>query len=99
MKENITTTVTVSGKSDTKQKAFAAALSSVQGALLRESKKVFLRIEPVDIKVIKAEEKITTEKFLFFFLLRKKYLYSVTIDVTVNMTTVDTDKIDFKLMP
>ncbi|MDN6020246.1 MAG: DUF4312 family protein, partial [Enterobacterales bacterium] len=35
MKENITTTVTVSGKSDTKQKAFAAALSSVQGALLR----------------------------------------------------------------
>ncbi|MBU2674273.1 DUF4312 family protein [Hafnia paralvei] len=96
MKDNITTTVTVSGRSDTKQKAFAAALSSIQGTLLRESKKVFLRIEPVDIKVVKAEEKITMDKFLFFFLPRKKYLYSITLDVTVNMTTVDTDKIEFK---
>ncbi|MBW7981652.1 DUF4312 family protein [Enterobacillus tribolii] len=96
MKESITTTVTVSGKSNTKQKAFAAALSSVQGQILRETDKVLLRIEPEDVRVIRAEEKITTEKFLFFFLPRKKKEYSVTLEITVSVTSIDTDKIDFK---
>lgn len=96
MKESITTTVTVSGKGSTKQKAFAAALSSVQGKILRETDKVLLRIEPEDVRVINAEEKIRTEKFLFFFLPRKKTEYSVTLEITVSVTSIDTDKIDFK---
>ena len=68
MKETFTTSVAVSGKGDTKAKAFADALSRVQHEVLRNANKILLRIEPQDVKVVRALERVTTEKFLFFFL-------------------------------
>ncbi len=67
MKEQYTTSVKVEGKGDSKAKAFASALANVQGAVLKSTNNILLRIEPQDVSVVKAEEKITKEKFLFFF--------------------------------
>ncbi|MGL5525814.1 MAG: DUF4312 family protein, partial [Aeromonas veronii] len=64
MKENFTTRVTVSGKGTTHQQAFASALSQVQPTLLKDNQQVLLRIEPVDVQVLKAEESVRVEKFL-----------------------------------
>jgi len=95
MKEQFTTTVTVSGKGDTKGKAFADALSRVQSTVLRSTNKILLRIEPQDVQVIRAQESVRKEKFLFFFLARERRTYSVELEITVNVTVIDTDKVQF----
>ncbi|PKH23152.1 cytoplasmic protein [Enterobacterales bacterium CwR94] len=95
MKETFSTTVTVSGKGDSKAKAFADALSRVQHTVLRNTNKILLRIEPQDVKVLRAQEQVRTEKFLFFFLARERKNYQVELEVTVNVTSFDGDKIDF----
>ncbi|MGL4600893.1 MAG: DUF4312 family protein [Plesiomonas sp.] len=95
MKEQFTSTVTVSGKGNTKQSAFAAALSQVQNKMLKESSQVLLRIEPVDVTIINATHRTIIDKFLFFFLSRRKDEFSVILDVKVNVSTVDPEKITF----
>lgn len=95
MKEQFTTTVTVSGKGDSKAKAFADALSRVQSTVLRSTSKILLRIEPQDVRVIRAQESVRKEKFLFFFLARERRNYSVELEITVNVTVIDTDRVQF----
>ncbi|WJV60683.1 DUF4312 family protein [Pectobacteriaceae bacterium CE70] len=95
MKEQFTTMVKVSGKGDSKAKAFADALSQVQNQVLRNTNKILLRIEPQDVKVIRAQESVRKERFLFFFLARERRSYSVELGITVNVTVIDTDKVTF----
>jgi uncharacterized protein (TIGR03578 family) len=95
MKEQYTTQVQVKGKGDTKGKAFANALGNVQNTVLKSTQNILLRIEPQDIKVLRAELSVKKEKFLFFFLARERKTYSVELDITVNVTMIDTDKVAF----
>ncbi|WP_067704070.1 MULTISPECIES: DUF4312 family protein [unclassified Erwinia] len=95
MKEQFTTTVNVSGKGDSKSRAFADALSRVQNTLLKSTSKVLLRIEPQDVRVVRAQQSVRKEKFLFFFLARERRSYSVELDITVSVTVIDADKVDF----
>ncbi|MDU6409582.1 MAG: DUF4312 family protein [Yersiniaceae bacterium] len=95
MKQHYTTTVQVQGKGETKAAAFSAALSQVQQAVMRSTENILLRIEPQDLRVIKAEEKITREKFLFFFLPREKRHYQVLLEITVNVTAINTGQVTF----
>jgi len=95
MKEQFTQQVTVSGKGDSKGKAFADALSRVQSSVLRSTNKILLRIEPQDVRVLRAQESVRKEKFLFFFLARERRSYSVELEITVNVTVIDTDKVTF----
>lgn len=64
MKEDFTTQVMVNGKGATRQQAFAAALGQVQSSLLKDNPRVMLRIEPLEVRVLKAEESVRVEKFL-----------------------------------
>lgn len=95
MKEVTTRQVRVSGKGATRQQAFAAALGQVQTTLLRETQQVLLRIEPQDVSVVDARERSWTERFLFIFLPRQRHEFSVTLDITVNMVTLDTSQVNF----
>ncbi|MDF7648175.1 MULTISPECIES: DUF4312 family protein [Pantoea] len=95
MKQQYDTQVTVQGKGDSKAKAFADALSKVQQQVLRTSQKILLRIEPIDVRVLRAQESVRTEKFLFFFLARERRNYSVELEITVSVTVIDTDKVEF----
>jgi len=97
MKQQSVLTVQVAGKGETKNGAFAAALSQVQSVVMKSTGYVLLRIEPEEVKIIKAEEQRTTEKFLFFFLPREKKSYSVVLDITVSITMIDTEKVPFTL--
>jgi uncharacterized protein (TIGR03578 family) len=85
----------VQGKGDSKAKAFADALSKVQQQVLRTSQKILLRIEPMDVRVLRAQESVRREKFLFFFLARERRNYSVELEITVSVTVIDTDKVQF----
>ncbi|HHQ6560481.1 TPA: DUF4312 family protein [Serratia fonticola] len=95
MKETYTTSVNVEGKGDSKAKAFAGALANVQGVILKSTNNVLLRIEPQDVKILKAEERTTKEKFLFFFLARERKSYAVSLEITVNVTIINTEKVVF----
>jgi len=91
MKEQFTTTVRVKGKGDAKARAFADALNHVQAAVMKASPHILLRIEPQD----QAQEAVRKEAFLFFFLRRERRTYSVELDVTVNVTAINLDQVDF----
>ncbi|SQJ32952.1 putative cytoplasmic protein [Salmonella enterica subsp. enterica serovar Heidelberg] len=95
MKEQFTTTVRVKGKGDAKARAFADALNHVQSAVMRESPYILLRIEPQDVRIVQAHESVRKEAFLFFFLRRERRTYSVELDVTVNVTAINLDRVDF----
>jgi uncharacterized protein (TIGR03578 family) len=95
MKEQYVAKVTVAGKGDSKAKAFADALSQVQNQVLRTSQKILLRIEPEDVRVLRARESVRTEKFLFFFLARQRRSYSVELEITVSVTAIDTEQVTF----
>lgn len=95
MKENFTTQVIVNGKGATRQQAFASALSQVQPTLLKDNQQVLLRIEPVDVQVLKAEESVRVEKFLFFFLPRQRCEYRVQLEIKVQVTSLDVAKVTF----
>ncbi|CNC90646.1 putative cytoplasmic protein [Yersinia intermedia] len=95
MKEQYTTQVQVKGKGDSKEKAFANALGNVQNTVLKSTQNILLRIEPQDVTVLNAELSVKKEKFLFFFLPRERKTYSVELDITVNVTIINTDKVVF----
>jgi uncharacterized protein (TIGR03578 family) len=98
MNEHFTTQVIVNGKGATRQQAFASALSQVQPALLKDNPRVMLRIEPVEVQVLKAEESVRVEKFLFFFLPRQRREFRVQLEITVKVTSLDADKVAFTLV-
>ncbi|MCR1926332.1 DUF4312 family protein [Enterococcus gallinarum] len=79
--------VIVSGKGETKQHAFASALAEIQNKLMA-SAKVLLRIEPVNVEVLKAVENKYTERFLFFFFPRQRVNYEVELSVTITVTEI-----------
>lgn len=95
MKKNQQLVVRVKGQGDSKQRAFALALNQVQKEVLKNTHNIMLRIEPLNIVVVSAIEKITTERFLFIFLPRKRTFYEITLDVTVDVSFVDLNNIEF----
>lgn len=95
MKDQFTTTVSVSGKGDSKVKAFADALNQVQSRVMQSTPHILLRIEPQDVKVVHARVTVRKEAFLFFFLRRERHAFSVELEVTVNVTAINLDKVDF----
>lgn len=95
MKEQFTTTVRVKGKGEDKARAFADALSQVQTAVMKASPRILLRIEPQDVEVIQAQVAVRKEAFLFIFLRRERRTFSVELDVTVNVTALNLDEVEF----
>lgn len=95
MKKNQQMTIQVKGTGDSKQKAFATALNQVQKEVLKNTSNIILRIEPLDVQIVSAYEKVTTERFLFVFLPRKKEFYEITIDVSVDVSFIDLSTVEF----
>lgn len=93
--ENITKTLIVSGKGDTKQSAFASALSTIQKQVMEKNEDVMLQITPVSVQVVSAKAQTYTERFLFLFLPRKRSVYRVKLEVTVAITQIKMDQINF----
>ncbi|MEX9604961.1 DUF4312 family protein [Providencia huaxiensis] len=93
MKKSIETVVRVTGQGDTKQKAIADALNSIQKTVLKNSTDIILRIEPKDVEVISAHSHSRTEKFLF--LPRKREHFRVVLDVSLDVTLLSVNEIPF----
>jgi len=87
--------IIVSGIGDSKKSAFATALNKVQSEILKGTDDVLLRIEPVNVRVVRGEERQWTEKFFFFFMPRQKTEYSITLEVEVKVSRLQLEKIPF----
>ena len=78
--------VRVRGKGSSKRLACNQALSKIQSEILKKYKDhLIIRIEPIDVEIVKVEEEKYTEKFLFFFLKREKSTFKVELDVNVSL--------------
>ena len=88
--------VTVSGRGETKQQAFAAAFSSIQKQLVGNGDEAILRIIPEKVEPLKLVKSSDTEKFLFFFFKRTRTTYAVTLAVTVAVSAIDLDALTFE---
>ncbi|EIW12556.1 hypothetical protein KCA1_2955 [Lactiplantibacillus pentosus KCA1] len=58
-------TVRVTGKGETKQKAFASALSQIQKKVIQDESTVTLQITPIKVLPIQLDEATYKEHFLF----------------------------------
>ncbi|GCF92278.1 hypothetical protein NRIC_01690 [Enterococcus florum] len=88
----------VEGKGESKTAAFSDALNKIQKQVLKGSQDVILRIEPKEVTVLSAEEQQYTERFLFFFMPRKRVDYAVKLKVEVELSTIQMNNVVFKQM-
>lgn len=87
--------IQVEGTGKEQNLAFANALNQIHNRVLKEKDDVIVRIEPVAIQIIKAEQETYTERFFFFFLPRKRADYRVLLDVEVEITLIEMETISF----
>ncbi|EOI06417.1 hypothetical protein UAY_00468 [Enterococcus moraviensis ATCC BAA-383] len=87
--------IQVEGTGKEKNLAFANALNQIHNRVLKEKDDVIVRIEPLDIQIIRAEQETFTERFLFFFLPRTRADYRVLLDVEVEITLIEMEMIPF----
>ncbi|EOL49056.1 DUF4312 family protein [Enterococcus caccae] len=87
--------IQVEGTGKEKNQAFANALNQIHNRVLKGKNDVIVRIEPLDIQIIKAEQESFTERFLFFFLPRTRVDYRVLLDVEVEITLIEVESIKF----
>ncbi|MBD1576496.1 DUF4312 family protein [Vibrio sp. S11_S32] len=96
MKKSSQISITLQGQGKNAKEAFINAIGKVQSEILKDNENIILRIEPVNVDVIKSEVKIKKERFLFLFLPRVVETYFITLDVMVDVTLFELDSIDFK---
>ncbi|PZL74811.1 hypothetical protein CI088_06775 [Enterococcus plantarum] len=87
--------IQVEGTGKEKNLAFANALNQIHNRVLKEREDVIVRIEPLDIQIITAEQETYTERFFFFFFPRARADYRVMLDVEVEITLIEMDTITF----
>jgi len=88
-------TVRVSGEGETKQQAFASALSNIRKQIIQDQGQVTLQIVPKKVRVQNAERISYQEKFLFFFFKRTRVNYQITLDIDVELNNVDLTNVAF----
>lgn len=89
-------TVTISGNGNTKDEAVSRALSKIQKQIFSEVNQLVIRAEPESIEEVEATFEEYTERFFFFFLPRKKLKCKVTLEVDVNLKTMDSENLNWQ---
>lgn len=95
MKNIFQTKIEIEGIGNSKDLAINRALGNIQKKVMADYNGMILRIEPVDVRIIEAQETTYTERFLFFFFPRKRTEYKVVLEITVNVFLLEVDQIQF----
>lgn len=88
-------TVRVTGQGETKQKAFADALSHIQTQVVKDEAFVTLQITPVAITPVRLNVAARQERFLFLFFPRTRTTFDVVIDVQVAINAIELKTVPF----
>lgn len=89
-------TITVEGKAKNKEEAISRALGNIQREIFKQLNQLVVKAEPVKVDVIDASYTEFTERFLFFFMPRKRQRCHVTLEILVHLKTLDPEAIDWK---
>jgi uncharacterized protein (TIGR03578 family) len=89
-------TLTVVGRAEKKENAFAKAFAQIQAEVKKRVSGLVIRIEPQDVEVESAVATRYTERFLGLLFPRERTRYEITVRVTVLVTTIDIDAIQFQ---
>ncbi|MGW6139264.1 DUF4312 family protein [Streptomyces sp. NPDC055140] len=90
-------TVRVSGTGPTREKAFAAAMQQVSGAVGKLTDGVCFRVEPLAVEIASAVEHRWTERFLGLLFARERRSYELTLRIEVRTAALDLDAIAFSV--
>ncbi|MFE5046971.1 DUF4312 family protein [Streptomyces sp. NPDC056637] len=90
-------TVRVSGTGPTREKAFAAAMQQVSGAVGKLTDGVCFRVEPLAVDVASAVERRWTERFLGLLFARERRSYELTLRIEVRTAALDLDAVEFSV--
>lgn len=89
------TSIVLAGKGKNARDSFIDAIGKMQRQITDNTKGTIIRIEPLDVKFLGGEENISTEKYFFFFMKRDISVFTIKVEVKVNVTVVETDAFEF----
>jgi len=87
--------LSLAGQGETKEAALSKLFSQVQGEVRKSVKGAPIRVEPKDLKIVSADVTRYTERFLGILFPRARSRYSIQARVTVQVTVLDLDTIQF----
>ncbi|MBU5266696.1 DUF4312 family protein [Virgibacillus proomii] len=96
MIESRCVTVMINGKGKTKDEAVSRALSKIQKQIFDKLDQLIIRAEPKSMEEVEATIEEYTERFLFFFLPRRRMKCSVTLKVEVNLKTMNAENLNWQ---
>lgn len=88
-------TIRVTGAGETRQRAFANALSQIQEKVVSNDKFVTLQIIPEKIMPISFKKESYKERFLFLFFPRVREKFVVTFDIEILVNAINLEKVTF----
>ncbi|NKQ18842.1 DUF4312 family protein [Brevibacillus laterosporus] len=88
-------TLTLSGSGDSKEAAFQQVFGQIKNQMAREIPDLILRIEPMDVKVLKANQITYKERFLGILFPRTRTKYSIEVRILVRLRVIELSKIEF----
>lgn len=86
--------VKIEGSGNTKEQALDAAFASLK----KQIGGTLLRIQPLEVEVVKAVEKQFTERFLMLFFPRVRKTYYLQLLVRVQIISFCMDNLDFQVV-
>lgn len=97
MKKTLQDLIRIKGTGNSKEHAINQALGNIQKSVMSKyAGSMIIRIEPINVSVVEAQEFSYIERFLLLFFPRKRSKYSVVLDVEVNLFLLDTQEIVFE---
>lgn len=89
------TTLTLTGRGDTKEAAFNQIFGQIKQAIAKEIHELVIRIEPQEIEILAARETVYTERFLGILFPRRRTKYEIQAKVGVRLGVILLSQISF----
>lgn len=88
-------TLTLHGSGESKEAAFQQVFGQIKNKLAREIPELILRIEPMDVEVLKASQSTYKERFLGILFPRNRTKYTIEARILVRLRVIELSKIEF----
>lgn len=89
--------LTVTGSGESKEKAFHNIFSQLKPMIAKDfSDNIVIRIEPKDVEIEAAIEKMYTERFFGLLFPRQRKYFSITARITMHLHLIELAKVPFE---
>lgn len=96
MYKDVECTLELLGVGNTKEEAINDIFAKVKPQVGKEINEPVVRIEPKNMEILRAHEKIYTERLFGLFLPRRRSRYELKVKLTVDLKVIELTKITFE---